>query len=345
MPVRYYIGRDMQGRESPPDFSQEVLAVIDIIKMLYESFNHSSNYYAILANLNKVKAKVDMLIVSELGIGVIELKHYYGLISQNQHGEWLAGSKKIYGHSHRGYKNPHEQVQLYAKTLRNQLIKFFHHWENFTFNTAVCFTHPDAQIDNFRNWYRRQNIRERWENFAILSPDEVANWTMALRFEHFHDHTKHFQSFRLSPQEIEKLVTTVFNATAWTDLDKLMPTGQPYAYLSLQEAHEVKILFSLRKEHLTIGRSTKCDMVVPLQYSQVSRLHGKIRRLPNGVMFEDCSANGTFINGEHFHGKMVPLRDGQKIYLGASDIDQDGICTLEFSFEASEVDPTVGKLV
>jgi len=74
MPVKYFVSKDSQGREQVPDYPYETLAVIEIIKNVYADFNHTPNLYAIIANLNKRNAMADLVVITERGLGVIELR-------------------------------------------------------------------------------------------------------------------------------------------------------------------------------------------------------------------------------------------------------------------------------
>lgn len=46
---------------------------------------------------------------------------------------------------------------------------------------------------------------------------------------------------------------------------------------------------------ITIGRSSKCDIVVPPTYNEVSRFHGCIEKIDDRFMYRDNSTNGTII--------------------------------------------------
>ncbi len=104
MPVKYFVGQDSVGREQAPDFSHEVRAVIEIIKQLYEAFHHHQNLYAIIANLGQEKAHADLVVITARGLGVIELKHYFGSIVLKGT-TWYAGKKTIPGNPNAGYHN------------------------------------------------------------------------------------------------------------------------------------------------------------------------------------------------------------------------------------------------
>jgi len=69
----------------------------------------------------------------------------------------------------------------------------------------------------------------------------------------------------------------------------------------------------LRQEILTIGREPTCDIVIPDR--QVSRVHAKLERDPEGFTLEDLgSKNGTHVNGAPVAGR-IRLRDGDLIQV------------------------------
>jgi Protein of unknown function (DUF3662)/FHA domain len=67
-----------------------------------------------------------------------------------------------------------------------------------------------------------------------------------------------------------------------------------------------------------IGRSRDCDVVV--EDSGVSRRHASLRLSPDGWTIEDLrSTNGVLLNGAPLHD-VRPLRDGDRIGLGTTEI-------------------------
>jgi DNA-binding response OmpR family regulator len=71
--------------------------------------------------------------------------------------------------------------------------------------------------------------------------------------------------------------------------------------------------FLLINDVCTIGRSSQCDIVVDSKI--VSRLHAKIERDgPRYLLYDNHSANGTFINGRRLHELHV-LQDEDQIGL------------------------------
>ena len=89
MTVQFFIGRTPEGQPLSPEYSHEMMAIIDLCKGLWNAFHAHQPYYAVVANLHS--PSLDFMIVSERGIGVMELKHYFGRISCREDGGWYAG--------------------------------------------------------------------------------------------------------------------------------------------------------------------------------------------------------------------------------------------------------------
>jgi hypothetical protein len=209
--------------------------MIDIIKRVYDAFNHHQNLYAIIANLHKSLAMADLVVLTERGLGVVELKQESGSISLRGT-NWYAGTKPIPGNPELGYRNPHEQVQLYVGIIRDQLLEAPENqplWfpgkpadrEKFQFGTAVCFTNREATFERFPFWHYQKSSHnphiKPWEQFSILTPAEIPGWVDALHFEVGKRRKGKFEPYRLTPDQIMRIVTQLLGATEWMDLDKL----------------------------------------------------------------------------------------------------------------------------
>ncbi len=84
------------------------------------------------------------------------------------------------------------------------------------------------------------------------------------------------------------------------------------------------------KEKVIIGRNYDSDIVIPEDYSDVSRIHCIIYQRELEVTIEDNSKHGTYVNGERLiKGKEYPLNNGDKLKLA-------GICKLEIRIEEEE---------
>jgi hypothetical protein len=351
MPVKIYVSRDSEGRPWPPDYSHEALATVDIIKRLWSAFNHQGVLYAAVANLHRPSA--DLVLISEHGLGVAELKHYYGHITRRPDGTWYAGPKRI--ESGTGHLNPHEQVQAYAARIREELIHCggaarwlpgsVTEWENFKFQTTVCFTHPDVYIEGLKESLRRhcQHEVQAWEEFSVCKPEEMAEWTATLRFEVDRGPEHSFEPYRLTEPQIIRVATQLLGGTKWAEIVKLMPTGKPYAYLKLMEGDLCVQIFGLDQEKIFLGRdANNCAVPIPQQYTYVGRIHACIKRSEKGIFIEDLdSKNSTYVEGTFIQpGKRERLEHGQQITLGGPGAGAK-VCRLEFSLGRTiEAGPT-----
>lgn len=356
MAVKYYVSQDSRGHEQAPDYSHEAMAVIEIVKKVYGAFNQLHELYALVVNLDDQEAAADLVVITERGIGIVELKHYPGDISQRGT-KWYAKHQgktiKIKaGSANRGFHNPHQQVQTYAEVIREDLLENlprqrpwlpgrYSEREAFKFATAVCFTNPNVSFKSLKGLYYRSKRRakqKRWEQFSILKPDGIPTWVAGLRFEVNQGRADHYEAHRLTPDKIMRIVKDLFGAIEWTEIDGLMPRSGPYAYLFLKQDGKIKTPFAFTSDEMTIGRSPECDIRIPREFKGVSNKHAKIKRRINGIVLEDCSRNGTFINGKAlttpFH-----LRGGEELILGRQEPSKDA-CLLEFSLTSPEQSAT-----
>ncbi|HEX2898207.1 MAG TPA: FHA domain-containing protein [Bacteroidia bacterium] len=95
------------------------------------------------------------------------------------------------------------------------------------------------------------------------------------------------------------------------------PSIPPRAQDASPSAKVGQSLLSLlqSKPEISIGRSSECDVV--LDSSLVSRLHAKLRKLPDGkfMLIDLGSTNGTFLNGQRVHGT-VQVQPGDTVIVG-----------------------------
>jgi hypothetical protein len=294
-----------------------------------------------------------MIVITERGIGILELKHYYGRISIGYDNSWYAGPKQI--HPGSKYANPHEQVQGYAEEIRGRMMlairpDWLRNSNDLKFQTAVCFTHPDADVSALREDVRRGRSiqRKEWEDgFDVITPDDVPLWITNLRFQVSKGYSHDYEPFRLKREMVKALAEKLLRATEWEEILELMPTGEPYAYLTLVDDEEAEHTYGLDRDELLVGRDPNaCSLVIPARYSRASRLHARIVRNVHGVTIEDLSTHGTFADGK----KIMPnhpyrLQHEQVIMLGGP-ISGEKVCTLKFLERAvSSIDPQSTEMV
>ncbi len=69
---------------------------------------------------------------------------------------------------------------------------------------------------------------------------------------------------------------------------------------------------------VSFGRALSND--VRIRDAQVSRCHCRFECTEQGLIFKDMSGNGTFVNADRIKGIQVPLKDGDTIRLGMTEI-------------------------
>jgi hypothetical protein len=340
MPVTAYVARDPAGNPWPPVHEHEAAAAIGLIQRLHESLNHERPLYLVLANLQAPSA--DLVVLTELGLGVVELKHYGGALSV-QAGDWYAGSQLVKAGV--GYPNPREQVQAYATRIRRDLLPHIAGWwslreddlnTKLKVQTAVCFTNQDLsiapEVKDAIERDARQNGR-RWSTFQLLTPASFAAWVSGLRFEIEKDKSAQYAPQRLSAKQIEALALAYFKCSEWSEIRNLMPSGMPYAYLTLRQEGREPQLFPLRAIELTLGRDTQqTTLQIPQTFSRSSRVHARLWREASEVWVADAnSSHGTYVNGRKVTSR-IKLRPGQRITLGGPEAD-DRVCELHFTVD------------
>jgi len=334
MTVKIYVARDIEGREWPPNTSHEAKACEWMLQKAWMEFQHLQELFVIIVNLQEPSA--DMVIIREIGLGVVEMKNHFGDIIFDQDGIWWAGRKAIHSGIH---LNPREQVRIYATKIREKIIREIlparqqinkKHWNDHKFQTAVCFTNPRAKLGKIQKYFEeRLPDKDDWEGkFSVFDPDSFTQWIRDLRFELEKAPPRDFSPFRLKPDVIEKIVTKSLNAVVWEEMMAAMPDGIPYGHLVLEDVTGREV-FNLTKDHSTIGRSHQCDIVIPSRYGRVSKQHLAIDRDMKGITVKDLSSmNGTFLNN-HPLEKPQRLINGSVLFLGGLSAEKKA-CKLTF---------------
>lgn len=352
MPVRFFVGRDSSGKEWPPDQKHEADSVLILAKLIWLSFNHLSNYFAVVSNLHKPSA--DYVIITERGLGVVELKGFSGRISCKGQ-TWFRNNKPIYAGSHGQYKNPYVQAQSYVEDIRARLIHppgedcpllpgTPQEWEtSYKFQSAVCFTNKDAEfselIANFKPQRKKWEIKER--SLFLMKINELPNWISTLRFHVNRGREANYEPYLLTSSQINRIVDEVLDAKEDSETLSLMPDGNPYGFLIRTENDNVLDLFALVEEEIFIGRDPKeCRIVIPPRFIRSSRVHAVLTRSEDGVFIEDLSLNGIYVDGQQIEKKKrLELHDGQRITFGGSQADSK-VYQLEYS-SRSKLDSNV----
>jgi hypothetical protein len=274
-------------------------------------------------------------------------------------GEWLGGGRLIKAGV--GYRNPHDQAQAYASRIRRELPTHLAPlWgldrgvieQGSKIQYAVCFTNPAMTIpaDVQETIEREANGSRRPGNFTLLAPRDFPTWVASLRFGMEQGREANFAPYRLNAQQIATLLTTYFKGSEWTEIRNLMPTGQPYAYLTLRQPEQPPQLFPLRSSDATLGRDgTLCTLLIPEGFKRTSREHARCSRAGTSVTITDLeSSHGTYVDGVRLN-QPLRLKPGQIITLGGPTANP-GVCALTFSLDlpsefragATAADPTTG---
>lgn len=308
MPLKIYVARDAKDREWPPNMPHEAEACEWMLQKAWMEFQHLPESFAVIVNLKDPSA--DMVVIREIGLGVLELKHHSGRITVDNNGAWWAANIRI----HSGNRlNPREQVRSYAKQLRGRVIRQLlparmqgtrWDWYKLKFQTGVCFTNPLADLQELRkSLEKKPPVLEDWEDgFSVIDPDLFTSWVRELRFELAQDPPKDYAPMHLEPEKIERMATEVLGAVEWREMIEAMPEGRPYGHLILEDAAGREV-FNLVKDHSIVGRSHQCDIVLPSRFSRVSKEHLEIKRNLKGITVTDPgSRNGTFMGDKPVKG-------------------------------------------
>jgi FHA domain/Nuclease-related domain len=348
MTLKIYVAGDKDGKEWPPDKPQEVQALEWMLKKAWAEFQPLLETYAIVVNLEHPNPSADLLVIREIGLGVLELKHYFGEITVGQDGIWRAGQAVIKSGIH---LNPREQVKSYAARLRGMLVRELlpprmqmnsKHWNDLKFQTGVCFTNPRAKLEAIRKYLKERPARyEDWESdFLVFDLDFFTTWVRELRFHLARDPGRDFSPLRLTPDKIEHIVKVVLGAVEWQEMVKAMPTAKPYGYLILEDEAGREV-FNLTDDRMVIGRSRECDVVLPARYGRVGKIHLEIVRNVTGITITDLrSRNGTFVNNRLVQpGIAMKLSQGSTLSLGGPPTG-DKACVLIFRLQGEISDET-----
>lgn len=352
MTVQIFICCDEEDKISEYTYSHELVAVRNIARYMWERFNHLEKIYSLVANTQKIgsgeKISADLVIISELGMGVVELKDYFGVITCNDpSGKWFAGPQPIKGSKKvniDGYNNPYEQVINYSKKIQNRIIEesdkkwipvIEDRLRRIKIDSAVCFTNPGALLSGCKEavqLYYRKVIPDGL-SFTVLTPGEISGWSSQLRFEIPTTRSESYQPVKLTPLEIERISRELFGAVYWEEIsDQMVSPREPFGYLHLIVRGTAVQTFRLEHDETIIGRhSESCNIVVSERYHRTSRVHAKVVRVGGHVFLEDAhSTYGTYLDGRNISERVRLSGPSQEITLGYPRPRSD-VCHLRFS--------------
>jgi len=334
MTVELYAGKDPQGRIWEPDFTHEANAAIRIIGTAWRAFHAAPELYLLAFNLHS--PNIDLLVVSERGIGLLEMKAHRGTIAIDSEDYWLAAGQRMLGYKPvpgkdkpgASYLNPHAQVQGHGERLFERLVPLIREQypeltrgkrRNLRMQTSVCFTNPEVDLAGMRaavpGWSRGR-LRTWESDFSVIAPEEVPGWISTLRFEVKQTDRPPYYPFRLDAAKLTPLLAALFDVERWKSVERMLPVTR-FGRLRQMRGERTVATYSLWEEETRIGRDhLVCTIVVPQEYTRVSRLHAVIRRWAGETVLEDLNShNGTFLNGRRITAPEV-LHNGAILCLG-----------------------------
>jgi len=315
------------------------------------AFHHTDDPVLIVSSPGPIK--LDLAVITPRGIGVLEMKGNSGLIDVNPVTQrWEAGGRVIRS----GTKNtPHEQVRDYAEQLRARLKNDCSGsdrsylpgrsdvWDDLKFNTAVCFTHPNAGLSLMRRKYVPFRHQKSWEEFDFVTPMTFTDWVFKLSFEKAQKVAPgDYQGLRLTEEQARSIALKPLDATEWTQVSELIGVGGAYGFL-VSESSDSQLVLPLVRDSESLGKDpSRCASPIPLDgHDLVSRVHCEVRRYHDGAQIQDRSTNGTYVDGERVPSdEWVPLVPGATVRLGSSELTT-GSATFRFVRELSDLPRTV----
>lgn len=370
MPVQFYLGCDINGEAHAIEHCREADSVRQFCQELWDAFHLTERWFCLVANPRQAGARPkltpDVVLLTDLGVGVLELKDHFNRIDCSQpDGFWMAGGVRIAKQpqpgaqaAKTGFVNPHMQVQYYARKIRSELLTPQAEpwlpgeptrWQAAKLNTAVGFTHPGAILTDCKKdarvRYQRGHALEEWETFDVLQPAEFIGWAASLRFELDEGPQVQYRPLQLSGEVLQRLAGQFFHARRWSDMEALVQKGPtPYAHLVLSENGEFPQLLRLDRDEVVLGRSLDCSITIPERYSLASRRHARILRKEGRVYIEDIGSRyGTFVDGEPVSLPVLLHSQRQVITLGGPQPGA-GICQLQFYDQATKFFPNLERI-
>lgn len=343
MTVKFYIGCDLLGHPREFKYSHEETGVRQICQHIWDRLHQQDHLYVVVANPGYIGAQnleldPDLAVLSELGLGIVELKDWSGFIDCN---EWLSDS----GAQSPGMEKetPHQQVRRYAEAVRRELANALpeaQEWlhENppddqvLKIHTAVCFTYPYVSLQSCRQVValrsRRRDALKPWERFKVLTPVEMPEWALDLRFEIDLGEANWRHNYELHPEEVSNLAKSFFHASPWTEMENYVRRGrEPVGYLRILGTNSLQ---RIEDTETLLGRQPDiCQVVIPSTCERVSRKHARLVYDQAKFYLEDLdSSRGTYlIDGRPVKG-LVEIRPGQRFILGGASASEKN-CQLE----------------
>ena len=299
------------------DSSNEWPAVSRLTRLMKRHFAHDPKQYNLIFNIypnenirnaeGKKLTQLDALLIAPKFVAIIEFKRCFKPIrAESLESPWLAGADEFQLKGGKA-ENPFLQVQ-YARKV----------WA--TYLAEKCAFHFSSV--KLYDW------KKRWSHLSVflllfpylhpdssLPPLETASKWLAIRGINdlgrlvFHTHSPNFD---FSPEVTETIVTEIFGAQPWPELDTVQ--DEQIGNLFIYEPNWPLIRMPLyRYDDISIGRSSTQQVRIHSQFRRISKAHARIEVLDGQIrLFDAGSTNGTFVGERR-------LGDGDGYLLGVSE--------------------------
>jgi hypothetical protein len=345
MTVSVYITRQPDNKEQGFEYSYERIAALQIAKALWRKYDKSPTHYALIANVDT--PPVDIVIATENGMGVIDLKNYNGPLSGTDKTEWLfldENGKPVKSTARSSHLNPVQQVKGFKDKVRIRLLRYMTDNRKefplqpiegrFFLQAAVVFTAQRFDLSRLKI----DPALKTW--FSLKWMDEAPDWAYSLAFG---------SGFRITRNQIHLIATQLFRTKPWVEIEGSLHEQEPYGYLwMLIDGKEVAPL-SLDQDEVILGRAADVGLSVGDrdEFKLVSREHARLRRATGAVLITDNSKHGTWINGRRLPPREeYVLIPGDRIVLGLCNENGQpklGACELVYRPLPRSINVTASK--
>lgn len=344
MTVKVYITRDAKtNSEKGFEHDYERLAALQIAKSVWRKYQASKTYYAILANISN--PPIDLLILSNNGIGIAELKNYNGTLKGTGDSEWYTvdkSGKNLVALKSGGHTNPFQQVRDYRRRVFQMMNEFAQknssripRWlgENFHMQASVIFTGPPVDISRIT---LDPKVSKPWFSFRYL--DGVPDWSYSLSFG---------KNLKLGSSELEVLVTELFRTSEWTEISGNLNSIEVYGVLWILIDGLEAFPLRLDQDEMSIGRDPTNSLMLTEDFFKVSRDHALVRRTAMGpILFDKDSKHGTWVNGNRLVSDAGhTLKSGDRIVFGQYNTGEAvlGSCEVVYKATPRNISATVSE--
>lgn len=325
MTVKFMIGVDQRDERRENQYGHEFDGVRKICDLLWDKLHALETVFYVIRNPSLVVGEKtitpDMIILSQLGLGVVELKN---------------DAYKIHWKPKNANKEPHfKQVQRYGQAIWNALLEgeakinlyasqtksdqLKSTWLPYTHKlkkqlklfTTICYTNKTADLSDCLKWAAQrprkgEDAEADWEYFSIITPAEIPTWAANLRWGVDLGKDNRYRAYQLTAEEVDILARNFFNAQDDPDIEKLV-TGvrEVHAFLKWIDYPDLKPE-RLDRDQYILGRYEKTsDIQFPEENPRLSNEHLRLTFLNGRYYIEDLSStNGTYLpDGTRLQGK------------------------------------------